>query len=57
MLIHEFGHSLMEGTHSLYVKGGLTTDTDEYLHTLASCLHKIAPSDITNEMTNVLAEA
>ena len=54
MLIHEFGHALQEGTHSLYAKGGLTRDTDEYLHSLAKCLHCVAPDKVTKEMKDVL---
>lgn len=50
MLIHEFGHCLQEGVHSLFVKGGLSTETDEQLHELARCLHLVTPEKVSNEM-------
>ena len=55
--IHEFGHSLQEGIHSLYVKGGLPSETDEQCHIYAHSLAEIAPSDITEEMIGLLNEA
>jgi hypothetical protein len=42
-LLHETGHSLQEGIHSVFVKGGLSTETDEKCHLLANCLLRITP--------------
>ncbi len=57
MTLHEFGHSLQEGIHSVYVKEGLPSGTDEKCHEYARSLALLAPGDITDEMLGLLNEA
>ena len=54
MTIHEFGHSLAEGVHSLFVKNGIPTETDELCHVYSKSLGLISPKIVTDEMRQLL---
>ena len=56
-LLHETGHSLQEGIHSVFVKGGLSTETDEACHLLANCLLRITPDYITPVIEDLTKKA
>jgi hypothetical protein len=57
MTIHELSHSLQEGMHSIFVKGGISTETDEKCHSYARSLSSLSPEEITDEMRGLLNEA
>ena len=57
LTLHEFGHSLLEGVHSLYMKGGLPTETDRQLHEYTECLHAVTPDLISPELDSLVRKA
>lgn len=56
-VIHESGHALQEGVHSLFAKSAIPSGTDEECHRLAQCLLNVTPDTISDEMKNVLDHA
>jgi len=42
-ICHEFGHTMNEGAHSLFVKKAISPELDKFSHHLGECLHNLTP--------------
>jgi len=46
MACHEFGHTLNEGTHALFVAGAVDPVTDSKSHVVGTCLHSLTDKQV-----------